>query len=100
MIKYKLRFRFLFLDWIIYGRGVHKVFKLLELPKAIKEIDRYNSNTTIYCPKCDNELIHSDSHTGSGLMGIQDGFEFYKCSNCKHESRWDFDCIVPILLND
>lgn len=48
--------------------------------------------TFAYCPKCDNELISSNSF-------IKDtGYVYYKCDKCGTESKWDFDFICPILL--
>lgn len=45
-----------------------------------------------YCPKCDNELISSNSF-------IEDtDYVYYKCSKCGTKSKWDFDFPCPILL--
>lgn len=60
----------------------------------------YGKQTTFIWCDCGNELCSTNSHTGSGLQGIQDGFEFYKCSKCGEESRWDFDAPVPIKLSN
>jgi len=49
-------------------------------------------NTFCYCPKCNNELISSNSF-------IKDtDFVYYKCNKCGQESKWDFDFPVPILV--
>lgn len=58
----------------------------------------YGDQKTFCWCDCGNELCSSDSHTGSGLIRIQDGFEFYKCSKCGEESRWDFDAPCPIKI--
>ncbi len=51
-------------------------------------------STFIYCPKCDNELISSNSF-------VKDtDYVYYKCSNCRYESKWDFDFPCPILIKE
>lgn len=39
----------------------------------------------IYCPRCRNELISSDS-----FVEDRDGFIKYKCTKCGNISFWDF----------
>ena len=51
-------------------------------------------STFIYCPKCNNELISSNSF-------VKDtDYVYYKCSNCGYESKWDFDFLTPILIDN
>ena len=55
---------------------------------------RQGQRTFIYCPKCDNELISSNSF-------VKDtDFVYYKCINCGAKSKWDFDFLTPILVED
>lgn len=58
-----------------------------------------NQTTFIWCD-CGNELCSTNSHTGSGDPVTQPDFEFYKCSKCGHESRWNFGTPVPYRLKD
>lgn len=55
---------------------------------------KQGQRTFIYCPKCDFELISSNSHK----YMRKDGIEVFKCKKCGYESEWDFDFICPILL--
>ena len=59
-----------------------------------KVLHKKGQHTFIYCPKCDLELISSQSW----FYRKKDGTEVYMCKNCGTKSLWDFDCVVPILL--
>lgn len=65
--------------------------------KSIIIGDYGNQKTFIWCD-CGNELCSTDSHTGSGDPLIQADFEFYKCSKCGDESRWNFGTPAPIKI--
>lgn len=94
----KLRLVHPFQCWCLSARGLHKHFKLKDYFKALKEKNRYaNQRTKCYCPKCDNELCGSGSYLN--LYNDINRLEYYKCSNCKEESSWDFDCICPLLVS-
>lgn len=99
-MKAKLRLMHPFQCWCLYGRGIHKHFKLIDLFKAIKEKNRYNNQRTkCFCPRCDNELCGSSSYLFY-RESDKGNFEFYKCSKCGEESKWDFDCIAPLLIKE
>ncbi len=50
--------------------------------------------TWCYCPKCNNELCSSNSF-------VKDtDFVYYKCSQCGHDSKWDFDFPAPVLMGE
>lgn len=87
------------LYWLLKGRGIQKRFKILELFKAIKERNRYNNQITkCFCPRCDNELCGSNSYIN--LYNDLNRLEYFKCSKCGEESKWDFDCIAPLLIKE
>lgn len=87
------------LYWLLKGRGIQKRFKILELFKAIKEKNRYNNQRTkCFCPRCDNELCGSNSYIN--LYNDLNRLEYFKCSKCGEESKWDFDCISPLLIKE
>lgn len=48
--------------------------------------------TFCYCPHCRNELC-----ANGDLLSDTDLVRF-RCSRCGHESGWDFDAPVPLLL--
>ena len=45
-----------------------------------------------YCPKCNNELISSNSFVSD------EEFVTYKCVECGEVSKWIFDVPTPILI--
>jgi len=99
MEKAKLRLMHPFQCWCLEGRGIHKHYPLIKLFKAIKEKNRYNNqNTKCFCPKCDNELCGSNSYIN--LYNDLNRLEYFKCSECGEESKWDFDCIAPLLIKE
>lgn len=57
-------------------------------------LHKRGQNTFIYCPKCDLELISSESWKSIK----EDGTEVFKCKNCGFESIWNFDLPCPTLL--
>lgn len=62
-------------------------FKRLRLKFEIR-----SQNCWIYCPKCTNELISSQSFVSDEEVVT------YKCTKCGEVSRWDFDTFpVPVL---
>lgn len=98
MSKAKIKFLIATQIWCVDGRGLHKHFRFFEILKAIKEKSRYNNQRTkCFCPKCDNELCGSNSY--QNLMNDLNRYEYFKCSKCGEESKWDFDTPVPILIN-
>lgn len=65
-------------------------------PKELLRLDRKLSkqHTFIYCPKCKNELISSDS-----FIKDEDGILKYKCTKCGNVSFWDFiHYPIPYLI--
>lgn len=63
----------------------------------------YGKQITFCWCDCGNELCSSNSHKfcrvanyGQGIKEI----EFYKCSNCGKESKWDFDTPSPVEIKD
>lgn len=96
----KIRLIMPFQGWCVDGRGFHKHFPILSLIKAIQAKNKYNNQgTKCFCPKCDNELCGSDSYLFF-RQSSQGDFEFYKCSKCGTESKWDFDSFpFPYLVN-
>ena len=48
----------------------------------------------VYCPKCDTELISSNS-----LVKDTD-YVYFKCKHCGKESKWDFDFSCPMLIKE
>lgn len=58
--------------------------------------DYGNQKTFCWCD-CGNELCSSNSYVD--LMNDINRYEYYKCSKCGQDSKWDFDCIVPIRIN-
>lgn len=68
--------------------------------KWLKELfSRKPKQTTFcYCPKCNNELIGSNSFV-SDLYVNGENEVTYKCSECGHVSIWNFDITpVPVLM--
>ena len=59
--------------------------------------DYGNQRTFCWCD-CGNELCSSNSYQDQ--MCDQNRFEYYKCSKCGRESKWDFDTPVPIEINE
>jgi len=58
----------------------------------MREIKR-SQNAFVYCPKCENELISSQSFVS------EEEVVTYKCTKCGEVSKWDFDiCPIPVLL--
>ena len=52
-----------------------------------------SQKTFVYCPKCNNELISSQSFVSDGE------FVTYKCKGCGEVSNWDFDTFpIPVLI--
>jgi hypothetical protein len=97
MSKAKINLLIATQTWCVSGRGLHKHYKFFNFIKAIKEKNRYNKQRTkCFCPKCDNELCGSNSY--QNLMNDLNRYEYFKCSQCKTESKWDFDCIIPLLV--
>lgn len=101
MNKAKLR---IMIPWFFNGicveaRGLHEHFKIKEIIKAFKCKNRYNKLITkCFCPKCDNELCGSNSYQFYRVSN-NGNFEYFKCSKCGTESKWDFDSICPLLIN-
>lgn len=58
-----------------------------------KKKKKYIQSTFCYCPSCNNELISSRSFVKD------DELVYYKCVNCKTESKWYFEAPVPILVS-
>lgn len=86
-----------FQGWCVEARGLHEHYKLAEFLKARKRRNSYNNQTCfIFCPQCDNELTGSKSYEFFRICN--DGqFEFYKCSKCSKQTRWDFDTFpIPV----
>lgn len=45
-----------------------------------------------WCPGCQKDLVSSNSF-------VKDtDFVYYKCTNCGHESKWDFDTYGPAVV--
>lgn len=57
--------------------------------------DYGNQGTFCWC-HCGNELCSSNSYVD--LMNDINRFEYFKCSVCGRESKWDFDAPCPILI--
>lgn len=57
--------------------------------------DYGNQSTFIWCD-CGNELCSSNSYID--LHNDINPFEYYKCSTCGVESKWDFDAPCPIII--
>lgn len=47
------------------------------------------------CPKCRFELVYGGIYCGS-----PEGFERYRCPQCEHQSEWDFESIIPLVVED
>lgn len=59
-----------------------------------KSFRRKKKQTTFcYCPKCNNELVGSNSFLSYEKLVV------YKCSKCEEISKWFFETPVPILMN-
>lgn len=58
-----------------------------------KELLKRGQHTFIYCPKCNTELISSNS-----IVKDTD-FVYCKCQFCNTKSKWDFDAPCPILVD-
>lgn len=89
----KIRMLHPFQGWCVDGRGYHKHFGLFELATALKEMKKFNNQSTkIYCPHCDREMIHKGYH-----MVEVDGLEVFACG-CGKVSWWNFDMPTPVLV--
>lgn len=101
--KAKIRLMMPFQGWCVSARGFHEHFSIWQYHLAKYAKRRYNTQRTkCFCPICDNELCGSNSHIRSSGIGDrieETGFEFYKCSECKSESTWNFDYPVPLLVS-
>lgn len=53
----------------------------------------YKQRNWVWCPKCHHDLV------GTNSFREETDYVYYKCSNCSTESKWDFNCICPILLD-
>lgn len=73
--------------WLIWYIALDK--------KEYQELQhKRGQNTFIYCPKCDTELISSNSF-------VKDtDYVYCRCRNCGTESKWDFDAPCPILIKE
>ena len=99
MTKARVHLLHPFQCWCLIGRGIHKHFKILHLQKALKECKRYNTQLTkCFCPYCDNELCGSNSWIAS--RDKNPDIEFYRCSNCGKNSKWDFGAPCPLFIDD
>ena len=58
---------------------------------------KQGQKTFIYCPKCNMELISSESRI-EGTVPMPS--EHYRCTNCYTLTEWDFDSPTPILVED
>lgn len=83
---------------VLTRKGVCKMGLFRKMQIRIKSYaceNRYKKSqkTFVYCPKCNNELISSQSFVSDGE------FVTYKCKGCGLISHWDFDTYpVPVLL--
>ncbi|WP_442637772.1 hypothetical protein [Rossellomorea marisflavi] len=57
-----------------------------------KKKEKQTQSTFCYCPKCNNELISSNSFVSDEELVT------YKCSECSHVTKWLFDAPVPLLI--
>ena len=75
--------------------------KMNEIWKLIKyKWQTRNQKTFCYCPICRNELCSTNSYLFYRLCE-EGGFEFYKCSRCGCQSKWNFDIApAPILIEN
>lgn len=53
----------------------------------------YNQRTFVWCPVCNQDLVSSNS------ISEDTDYVYYQCSNCNTKSKWNFDCICPILIS-
>lgn len=60
---------------------------MIKFIKRIFNSWKYKQTCFIYCHKCGNELIASNSWQ----FTLDDGTEYYQCTHCGEESIWDFD---------
>lgn len=101
MDKATLHFLLPFGGWCVMAdRGVHRHYNLLNLREAIKFRNRVNDHTCrIYCPKCDTELISSDSYYGHKITEKGEYYS-YVCKNCQWLSHWDFDTYPAPVISE
>ena len=53
------------------------------------------NRTYCWCPKCKNDLVRDS------FISDEDGVVTYRCSNCGHETVWDFSISpVPVVLQE
>lgn len=72
-------------------RWLFWVYKL-DRKEYQEKLHKEGQNTFVYCPKCNTELISSNSF-------VEDtDFVYYKCANCSTMTKWDFDFLCPILV--
>lgn len=58
--------------------------------------DYGNQKTFCWCSDCGNELISSGSY--QDLQNDINRYEYFRCSICGRDSKWDFDAPVPLEL--
>lgn len=64
----------------------------LDKPEYQEKLLKQGQRTFVYCPHCETELISSNSFVADT------DYVYYKCANCKTETKWDFDFLCPILV--
>lgn len=84
-----------FQGWCLQARGVHKHFRVRDFFVGFAEYKKLKNRTAIFCPFCDNNLIHSNSHFATMTCG----WEHFTCRNCDRWSAWDFDAPAPLLMD-